>query len=65
MMTNPAQQLMNLHDGDALGNEFVILQVWNPNEEPDTWVRYENIQTEQQYSCRLEAFQRRFSLLPH
>ena len=52
-----------LYYGDAQGNEFVILAVYNPNEEPDAWVRYENIQTEQEYTCRLEAFQSRFTLI--
>lgn len=64
MMTEPSQQLMNLHYGNAHGDEFVILQVWNPNEENDPWVKYENIQTEEVYTCRLEAFQSRFTLLP-
>jgi len=57
-------QLMNLHYGNAQGDEFVILRVWNPNEEQDPWVEYENIQTEETYTCRLEAFQERFTLLP-
>lgn len=52
-----------LYYRDAHGNEFVILAVYNHNEEPDAWVRYENIQTEQEYSCRLEAFQSRFTLI--
>lgn len=52
-----------LYYRDAQGNEFVILAVWNPTEEPDAWVRYENIQTEQEYTCRLEAFQSRFTLI--
>jgi len=53
-----------IYYGDAHGNEFMILAVYNPNEETDPWVKYENIQTEQEYSCRLEAFQARFQLLP-
>ena len=48
---------------DSQGNEFVVVAVYNPNEEPDPWVRYENIQTEQEYTCRLEAFQSRFRLI--
>lgn len=30
-------------------------------QEDDAWVAYENAQTKQQYSCRLEAFRQRFS----
>lgn len=30
----------------------------------DTWVRYINIQTNESYSCRQEAFLLRFSPLP-
>jgi hypothetical protein len=52
-----------LYYEDVSGNEFVVLAVYNPNEEPDPWVRYENIQTEQEYTCRLEAFQSRFRLI--
>jgi len=48
---------------DTRGNEFAVLAVYNPNEEPDAWVRYQNIQTEEEYTCRLEAFQSRFTLL--
>jgi hypothetical protein len=53
-----------IYYGDAHGNEFVIMAVYNPNEETDPWVKYENIQTEQEYSCRLAAFESRFHLLP-
>ena len=59
-----SQQLMNLHYANAQGDEFIILRVWNPNEEQDPWVEYENIQTEETYTCRLEAFQSRFVLIP-
>jgi hypothetical protein len=30
-------------------------------QEDDAWVSYENCQTQQAYSCRLEAFQNRFT----
>lgn len=56
------QSLDGLHYTDAHGNEYVILAIYCPNEEPDRWVRYENILTEQEYTCRLEAFESRFSL---
>ena len=53
-----------IYYADGQGNEFAVLAVWNPTEEPDPWVRYQNILTEQEYTCRLEAFQTRFQLLP-
>ena len=42
--------------------EFTILAIWNPNEEPDPWVRYSN-QDDREFTCRLEAFLSRFSPL--
>jgi hypothetical protein len=49
---------------DGHGNEFTVLSLYAPNEEPDTWVRYQNVLTEQEYTCRLEAFHTRFTVLP-
>jgi len=43
--------------------EFTILAVWNPNEEPDPWVKYCN-QDDREFTCRLEAFLSRFNKLP-
>jgi hypothetical protein len=43
--------------------EFTILAVWNPSEEPDPWIRYCN-QDDSEFTCRLEAFFSRFSRLP-
>jgi hypothetical protein len=43
--------------------EFVIQAIWNPNEEPDAWVRYTD-NTLQEYTCRLEAFLSRFTQRP-
>jgi hypothetical protein len=43
--------------------EFTIVAVWNPNEEPDPWARYVN-QAGNEYTCRLEAFLARFTKLP-
>ena len=46
------------------GNVRVVVDaVWNPNEEQDPWVKFHNIETQQEYTCRLEAFQARYS--PH
>ena len=45
-------------------HQFEILALWCPNEEADTWVRYRNTQTLQEYTCRQEAFLSRFSPLP-
>jgi len=44
--------------------EFEVLAVWNPNEEPDPWVRYRNILEDREYTCRLEAFESRFRPIP-
>ena len=30
-------------------------------EEDDAWVAYSNVQTNQEYTCRLEAFRHRFT----
>jgi hypothetical protein len=49
---------------DSHGKRFEVLAVWSPNEEPDTWVRYVNTGTGNDYTCRLEAFLSRFSALP-
>ena len=44
---------------------FKEIARYNPNEENDTWIKYENVQTKQEYTCRLEAFLSRFSQLPN
>jgi hypothetical protein len=38
---------------------------YNPNEEPDLWIEYENVATDQIYTCRLEAFLARFRSIPN
>jgi hypothetical protein len=43
--------------------EFTVLAIWNPNEENDPWIRYRN-QDDSEFTCRLEAFLTRFTLLP-
>jgi hypothetical protein len=45
-------------------DQFTVLAVWCPNEEPDAWVKYCN-QNSTEYTCRLEAFTARFSSLPN
>lgn len=49
---------------DGHGNTFKVVARYNPNEENDPWVKYFNIKTNQEYTCRLEAFLARFSPLP-
>lgn len=49
---------------DGQGNHFRVLAKYNPNEEHDLWVEYENMKTAQKYSCRLEAFLARFMVVP-
>ena len=42
------------------GTVFDVIAIYNPNEEDDTWIKYQNSQTKQEYTCRFEAFQSRF-----
>ena len=46
------------------GQEFEVLAIWSPNEEPDSWVRYRDILENREYTCRLEAFESRFRPCP-
>ena len=43
---------------------FRELARYNPNEEDDLWIEYENVDTKQIYTCRLEAFLARFRSMP-
>jgi hypothetical protein len=47
---------------DGKGKVFVI--TGTNLKDSDPWVTYENTQTEQEYSCRQEAFLLRFLPLP-
>jgi len=49
--------------GASTREVFTILAIWNPNEEPDPWVKYRN-QDDREFTCRLEAFLSRFNPLP-
>ena len=49
---------------DGKGNTFKVVAKYNPNEEPDTWVKYINESTTQEYTCRMEAFLSRFTPIP-
>jgi hypothetical protein len=49
--------------GSNTREEFTVLAVWNPNEENDPWVKYRN-QDDTEFTCRAEAFQKRFTQLP-
>jgi len=40
--------------------EFEVVALYTPNEEPDTWITYTSRRTQIEYSCRLEAFMGRF-----
>ncbi len=44
------------------GKQFLITGLELKDSDP--WVAYINTQTQQEYSCRQEAFLSRFSLLP-
>ena len=43
------------------GTLYEVISTYSPNEDNDTWVEYKNCTTGQEYQCRLEAFQSRFS----
>ena len=55
---------MNKYWSSTTGQEFELLAIWCPNEEPDPWARYRDILNDQEYQCRLEAFQSRFRPAP-
>ena len=55
---------MNKYWAGHQGEEFELLAIWCPNEEPDAWARYRNILEDREYTCRLEAFQSRFRPIP-
>jgi hypothetical protein len=55
---------MNKYWAGTTSQEFEVLAVWNPNEEPDPWVRYRDILEDREYTCRLEAFTSRFRPIP-
>jgi len=61
-MTRP--RTMNKYWTGNNGQEFEVLAVWNPNEEPDLWARYRNILEDREHTCRLEAFTSRFRPIP-
>ena len=46
----------------ANNQTFLVMAVYNPNEEHDPWVQYINEATKQEYTCRAEAFESRFTL---
>lgn len=49
---------------DGKGNIFIATALFSPNEENDTWIKYYNNSTKQEYECRYEAFLSRFSPIP-
>lgn len=63
MLTVTKTKVLDLF-GDSKGNVFKVLSIYCPNEENDSWVEYQKESTGQKYSCRLEAFLGRFTVLP-
>jgi len=55
----------NLWQHTGSSTVFRELARYNPNEEQDLWIEYENITTKQIYTCRLEAFLARFRSMPN
>lgn len=61
MTTNPSQikpELWRTQD-----KEFRVIARY-ATEDNDKWIEYENYQTKQRYTCRLEAFLARFTPTP-
>lgn len=46
------------------GKRFDLVDTYCPNGDQDPWVKYVNIETKQEYTCRREAFEYRFTKLP-
>ena len=46
------------------GMIFEVLNTYNPNEENDPWVTFQNYETKQEYTCRKEAFLARYTKTP-
>jgi hypothetical protein len=57
-MNKPLDKIRRWRGQDV---EMELLAVYAPNEEPDTWVKYRNAQSLQEYTCRLEAFTSRYT----
>lgn len=45
------------------GTKFKVIARYS-TEDNDKWIEYENYQTKQRYTCRLEAFESRFTPAP-
>jgi len=43
------------------GLRMELIAVFNPNEEDDPWVEFMNVNTQQRYTCRQEAFLARYT----
>lgn len=54
------QHLHGIYYTDGHGQEFMITQYYTNPQDGLPWVRYENIQTEQEYTATLESFEQRF-----
>lgn len=58
---NLTQSRLHKSWSGADGTLYEVISTYSPNEDNDTWVEYRNTVTGQEYQCRLEAFQSRFS----
>ena len=58
MMNKPIERIRRWRGQDV---EMHVVAVYAPNEEPDAWIRYRNSTTQQEYTCRLEAFLSRYT----
>jgi hypothetical protein len=59
MIDSTRKQLITRYSS-ADGQEFKLIDVWVQEPESDIWVKYQNIKTQQEYTCREEAFLERF-----
>lgn len=61
MTTNPYQIKQELWR--STDTEFKVIARYS-TEDNDKWIEYEHTQTKQRYTCRLEAFESRFTPAP-
>jgi hypothetical protein len=55
---------MNRYWSGSSHQEFELLSIYTPQDDPDEWARYRDILMDREYHCRLEAFLSRFRPQP-
>lgn len=59
-MNYDKKDLYRSHDDTV----FELMQTYCPNEENDPWVKFRNVKTKQEFTCRKEAFLARYTPTP-